>query len=164
MRNHLLLITACLLITGCATHKSRDDMVSEVKIFERVCSSELSAEEAARRLQAAWTACFVTPSGVNIVPIGQTIAVYQRSRIIITSEQVDTTKVLIARLPPPGFGMPLNPMSNAIFLMADIRETNECRSEIVVRATNSYWEKRSTQTRAWLENPGIMPKEAECKR
>jgi hypothetical protein len=164
MRFALVFTAVCLFVTGCAVPKSREEMLASAKSVERVCSSELSPAEAVQRLKSAWAACFVAPRGVDVVPVGQTVVAHERSRVIVTSEQVGSTSVLIARLAPSPFGMLPTPLSNAVFLVADIQATNECRSEITVRASNSHWEKRSLQTPSWLANPSVMPKEAECNR
>lgn len=140
MRTHLVLIATCLLAVGCATPKSREEMLASVKTFERSCSPKVSTAEASRRLQSAWTSCFVASRGIDIVSTGHAV---ERARVIVTSEEIDGAKVLIARLASPRFGSLPTPLSNSILLMADIRETSECRSEVVVRATKSHWEKRS---------------------
>ena len=138
-------------------------MLTSAKSLDRVCSAELSPTEAMQRLRSAWATCFVNPPGINVVPLGQTIVAHERSRVIVTTEQLGETGVLIARLAPPPRGI-VTPLTNSVFLMADVRETRECRSEVVVRAANSHWEKRAAQTAAWLANPAVMPAEAACNR
>lgn len=163
MRNTPLLLAVCLSIAGCAMPRSRDEMLASATGLNRVCSGEFSPAEATQRLRSAWATCFVNPPGVKVIPLGRTVVAHERSRVIITNEQLGAASIIIARLAPPPSGM-MTPLSHSVFLMADIRETNECRSEVVVRAANSHWEKRARQTAAWLANPAAISAEAACDR
>ncbi len=163
MRTSLLLLLACASTIGCAVPKSRDEMLASVKTFNRVCSSDFSPNEVAERLRSAWSACFVSPRSIGVMPVGKTVVVHENARVIVSNERIGETTVLMARLAPSPFGI-ATPLSNSVLLMADIRATSECRSEVVVRATNSHWEKRSAQTSSWMANPMVMPPEAACDR
>lgn len=163
MHRRLLWVGVCLSIVGCSTPKSRDEMLASDATVYKTCSTELAPPDAVQRLRAAWSGCFVASPGVNVLPLGQTVVASSKSRVIVTSDQVGATGVLIARLEPPPVGV-FSPLSNSVFLMADIRETSECRSEVLVRAANSHWEKRAKQTGVWLANPEARPQEAGCNR
>ena len=156
MRLPLILLGLSFALAGCSVPKSRDEMLTSAASVHRTCSAEHSPADAAARLRAAWIGCFVTSPGINVVPLGQTVAVSPKSRVIVTSEQAGSTGVLIARLARPPVGV-ITPLSNSVLLMADIQATAECRSEVIVRAASSHWEKRAKQTTAWLTNPDARP-------
>lgn len=153
----------CALLLGCAAPKTRDEMLASSVSSTRVCSTELSPGDAVERLQIAWSRCFVSPRSIGIAIVGNTATAYENSRVALSREDVKETSVLVARIASRPLSIP-NPLSHSMLLMADIRETKECRAEVVVRAANTHWQKRANETVKWLTDPLLQSPEAECGR
>lgn len=160
MRNKIILIVTVASLTACSIPKSRQEMLGSVTPITTVCSQNYSPADALQRLQTAWSTCFVRPPGIAIAQTGNLPVVYPQSRVKLEIAKEDSTTVLIARLAEVT-GMP-TPLSNSVLLMADLQGTTQCRTEIVVRAATSHWEKRAKHTEHWLEAPTVMPAEAAC--
>ncbi len=161
MRNLWVASLIVSSLTACAVPKSRNEMLGAFPPHTTVCSQQYSPGEAALRLQRAWSTCFVRPAGIGIAQTGGVPVLYEQSRIKLDRSKEDSTEVLTARI-AEHVGMP-SPLSNAILLLADFQPTSQCRTEIVVRAASTLWEKRAAQTEFWLKDPSIMPGEASCK-
>jgi len=151
-----LLVLACVAVAGCAAPKqSRDEMLAANLVVTRVCSG-LSVAEAAERLKSAWQACFMKPPSINVIPLGTTTAVYTSSRLMVTEDSRGGMTTLFTLIAPQRFAPP-SPFSRSILLMADLRETAECRAEVQVRPATDDWKAPADYTARWLQEP-VVPR------
>ncbi|ABM96823.1 hypothetical protein Mpe_B0043 (plasmid) [Methylibium petroleiphilum PM1] len=154
---------ACLALVGCALPQTRDEMLSAASSPVRVCSSELTTAGAAERLEAAWQRCFVSPRTMGVAQTGSGAVFYEQSRLVVFRDRVGDATVLSTRIARRPLDLP-TPLNQALFLMADIRETPECKSEVVVRAAAENWQKVAGATEKWLSDPLQQVPEAGCRR
>lgn len=82
---------------------------------------------------------------------------------MVAREQLSGATVLTMRFVTRPLSLP-TPFDKAHVLMADIRETPECKSEVVVRAADENWKKMADATDKWLSVPLKKVPEAGCRR
>lgn len=157
----LIAVVSCLLLASCSAPKTREEMLSTASSTVRVCSSQLTPAESVSRLREGWESCFVRPPSNDIGFAAGKVFISESSRIEIVEERQGDATVLIARISARERSS-ATPLTNTIVLMADVRESSDCKSEVLVRATNRHWEKRSAQTQTWLAEPSARPQEAQC--
>lgn len=153
----------CVVLAGCATPKTREEMLALPTEPVRVCAPALTPEQAVERLQAAWNQCFVRGPRMAISFVGANAVAYPEGGVVLTHERKDDTHVLSTRLPPSSWNRP-SPLGNTLLLMAEVRQTGTCPAEVTVRASNDHWRKRARQTEAWLADPRQRSPEAGCDR
>lgn len=157
MRHKLIIVAlATLALTACVSIPTTADQFRAQQSEVTTVCSQRSVEETTNRLVKAWSRCYEGPGLSEIaivagrvpfvVPLGNSGS----TRVDVAGTENGTTVLL--RLP-----------SNQIPLMADIRVTDSCPAQVVVRGVQALWISSAKNTETWLNNPEASGPALACK-
>lgn len=132
-----------LWLTACGTAQP-DDMRSQTQVSATVCSSK-SVAEATNNLVQAWSRCYIRPETTYVRGVGVITTASSNS---IRVQNIDGGNAVMVI-----YTMPVTDRS-FIRLLADIRKTEACNAEVIVRSGAGGWSAGARYTSIWLENPG----------
>ena len=152
----ILVLLAAIGLSACGSIPMTIDglRLQQQEIFT-VCSHR-SVQEATAQLARAWSKCYVGPEVrevavmVGRVPVMVPVGSAGTMRVDVQSVR-DGTTVFVTM---PGGNIPL---------MADIRTTANCPSEVVARGVQALWVSSAKNTETWLNNPEASGPMMACK-
>jgi hypothetical protein len=152
VRSQLLVSGVALCLCACASSVTSPDQFRAAEpVAVQVCSTK-SVAESGQALADAWGRCWVKRHH------NQSIAsiIQGPSPFYVTIDELPERGTVALVQQSANFG------TTNIVLLADLRHTNRCNTEVSVRGARVPWRGYAEHTKVWLENPFDKGPGAAC--